>query len=118
MEKGLESYGLYLRENDAKDRENIDFIIEDKYDNVAFVWGDRPDNVEWECDHPIVEFDDDEPTGECMLCGAKCDCHYEADVGNVEDHAWSGRRLVPHEWYPLGKVGGWIGEYLKTLGDK
>ena len=47
MEKELESYGLYFRENDAKDRENIDFIIEDKYDNVAFVWGDRPDNVEW-----------------------------------------------------------------------
>ena len=28
MEEGLNSYGLYLRENDAKDRENIDFIRE------------------------------------------------------------------------------------------
>ena len=115
MEEGLNSYGLYLRENDARDRENIDFIIEDKYDNVAFVWGDRPDNVEWECHHPVVEFDDDEPIGECMLCGAKCDCHYEADEGNVEDYAWSGRSLKPHEWYPLEKVGGIVKDILNEM---
>ena len=118
MEKELESYGLHFRENDAKDRENIDFIIEDKYDNVAFVWGDRPDDVEWECSHPIVEFDDGEPVGECLLCGAKCDCHYEADVGNVEDYAWNGRGLVPHEWYPPKEVGGWIAKYLEDLKER
>ena len=115
MEEELNSYGLYLRENDAKDRENIDFVIEDKYDNVAFVWGDSPNNVEWECNHPVVEFNDDEPTGECMLCGAKCDCHYEPDVGNVEDYAWSGRELVPTEWTIPKKPGGIIGDYLKDL---
>lgn len=115
MEEELNSYGLYLRENDAKDRENIDFVIEDKYDNVAFVWGDSPNNVEWECNHPVVEYDDDEPVGECMLCGAKCDCHYEADEGNVEDYAWSGRELVPTEWTIPKKPGGIIGDYLKDL---
>lgn len=115
MEKELESYGLYLRENDAKDRENIDFVIEDKYDNVAFVWGDRPDDVEWECNHPVVEYDDDAPTGECMLCGATCETHYEADNGNVEDYAWSGRRLVPTSWTMPKEPGGIIGDYLKDL---
>lgn len=120
MEKELESYDLYFRENDAKDRENIDFIIEDKYDNVAFVWGDTPDDVEVECNHPgqCVSYSDDEPTGYCELCGATCDCHYEADAGNVEDFYWSGRRLVPTEWTMPKQPGGVIGKYLKELKEK
>lgn len=118
MEKELKDYGLYFKENDDPNRDNIDFAIGDKEDNVCWVWGETPDNVDWECNHPIVEFDDDEPVGECLLCGSHCDCHYEADIGNVEDYAWSGRRLVPHEWYTRTQIGGLVGKYLEELKGK
>lgn len=118
MKDGFKSYGLHLIENDDPDRENIDFYVECEGDNVAYVWGDTKDNVEWECNHPIVNYDDDEPVGECLLCGCACDCHYEPDIGNVEDYSWSGRRLVPHEWYPRRDIGGLIGEYLSELDTK
>lgn len=118
MKDKLKEYGLKVRESDNPDREPIDFLIYDEDDNVCWVWGETPDNVDWECNHPIVEFDDDEPAGECLLCGSHCDCHYEADIGNVEDYAWSGRRLVPHEWHTGTQIGGLVREYLEELKGK
>lgn len=111
----LEEHGLKIRWSDNPDASPIDFSIEDDEDNVAWVWGNTIDDVEVECNHPVVEYDDDEPVGECPVCGATCSVHYEADTGNVEDYYWSGRTLVPHEWYPPQKVGGWIAKYLKDL---
>lgn len=121
MKDALAEYGLKVRYNDAPDAEPIDIIIYDDEDNVAFAWGSEPwKDVQVECSHPdqCIEYDDDEPVGECALCGATCECHYEADAGNVEDYAWSGRRLVPHEWHSPKKIGGIIGKYLKELQER
>lgn len=118
MENKLKEYGLNIRESDSIDRDNIDFSIEDKEDNVAWAWGDTFDDVEWECNHAYVDYDENELVGECVLCGATCDCHREADTGNVEDYYWSGQRLVPHEWYAPTKVGGLISEYIEELKEK
>lgn len=118
MEEELKEYGFNVRWSDDPDREPIDFSIEDGEDNIAWVWGSNPfSDVQIECNHPseCVIFDDDEPVGECAICGATCDCHYEADEGNVEDYYWSGRTLVPHEWYPPKKIGGIVGKYLEQL---
>ena len=119
MEKELKDLGLTILYNEAEDRKPIDFSIADEEDNVCWVWGEKGD-IEVECSHPscAVEYDDDDPVGECAICGATCDCHYEADNGNVEEYAWSGRKLVPHEWYFPKKIGGIVGDYLKELQEK
>lgn len=111
MEDELKAYGLGLRESDNPERELIDFTIEDEEDNVAWVWGSRADDVEWECDHPYqcIDFGDSiEEQGECLLCGSWCDWHRVPEE-NTPGHP------EPHEWYPRRDVGGLIGEYLKEL---
>lgn len=122
MEKELKDYGLHVEWSEAEDREPIDFEIRDDNGVLwATVWGSEPwKDVQIDCDHPAecVEYDDDEPVGHCALCGAECDCHYELDEGNVEDYYWSGRRLVPHEWHMIEKIGGIVGRYLKGLQEK
>ena len=110
----LKEYGLTLRESDSPDRDLVDFTIEDGENNVAWVWGNKPDDVDFECSHPYqcIEFGDGrEEQGECLLCGAYCDYHYEEDdEGN--------KAPEPHEWYPRRDVGGLIGKYLKELKGK
>lgn len=118
MKDKLKEYGLKIRWSDNPDASPIDFSIEDDQDNVCWVCGNSIDDVEVECDHPAVEYDDDETVGECPVCGATCDCHYEADAGNVEDFYWSGRRLVPTAWTMPKQPGGVIGKYLKELKEK
>ena len=120
MKDKLKEYGLKIRWSDNPDASPIDFSIEDGQDNVCWVWGDTPEDVEVECNHPgqCVAYSDDEPTGYCELCGATCDCHYEIDEGNVEDYYWSGRRLVPTAWTMPKQPGGVIGKYLKELKEK
>lgn len=111
LSAGLKVYGLSYRESDSPDRDEVDFTIEDKDDNVAYVWGHSPSDVDWECNHPhqCIEFGSDrEEQGECMLCGAWCDWHYSADE---EGHGYP----EAHEWYPRRDVGGLIGRYLKEL---
>lgn len=106
----LKGYDLAIRESDDRDRRRIDFSIEDKHDNVAWTWGDKPNDVDWECDHPYqcIEFGDGEEQCECLLCGSYGDYHYEEDdQGNKVPE--------PHEWYPRRSVGGLIGDYLQTL---
>lgn len=120
MSDELRDYGLTLSESDTPGREPVDFAIEDSHDNVAAVWGAKPDDVDWECDHPYqcIEWDTDDdsaPTGQCLLCGSYCSGHYEADIGNVEDYHWSGREARPTEWHPRKTVGGLIGKYLEEL---
>lgn len=63
------------------------------------------------CDHPpiAVEFDEDEPAGECLLCGAMCSTH--AEFANVEEHYWMER--VPHEWHEGN--GGLIKKYKEEM---
>lgn len=114
MEKELKEYGLTIRESDDPERQLVDFTIEDEEDNVATVWGDRFDDVEWECNHPYqcIEFGDDrEEQGECLLCGAWCDWHGVADENG---HTYP----EPHDWYPRRDVGGMIGKYLKELKER
>ena len=118
MKDALAEYDLKVRYNEAPDSEPIDIIIYDDEDNVAFAWGSEPwKDVQVECNHPdqCIEYDDDEPVGRCALCGATCETHYEADNGNVEDYAWSGRRQVPTSWTMPKEPGGIIGEYIKDL---
>lgn len=109
----LETYGLKIRESDSPDRENVDFDITDSEDNVAWVWGDRLSDVDWECNHPYecLEIDSEDEQGRCVLCGSFCDWHTEPDdQGNQVPE--------PHDWYPRSKVGGLIGKYLEELREK
>lgn len=117
MWEKLSEYDLKICLNEAPDSKPIDVVIYDDDEDVAFIYGNDPYNVEVECSHPsqCIEYDDDEPVGWCALCGASCDTHYEADEGNVEDYAWSGRRQVPTSWTTPKEPGGIIGEYIKDL---
>lgn len=109
----LKEYGLTLRESDSPDRDLVDFVIEDGGDSVASVWGNKPDDVDFECSHPYqcIDFGDGEEQCECALCGSFGDYHYEKDD---EGH----KVPEPHEWYPRRNPGGLIGKYLKELQDK
>ena len=111
IEQELEDLGLEYRESDNPERQRVDFIIEDGEDNVAFVWGDRFDDVEFECNHPTVEYEDDEMQGECPLCGCWCDWHW---VESADDGVTI-RERVPHEWYPRREPGGILAELLGEL---
>lgn len=109
----LKEYNLAIRESNNPERQLVDFSIEDDEDNVAFVWGDKTTDVDFECNHPYqcIDFGDGEEQGECSLCGSYCDYHYEEDD--------EGRKVPePHEWYPRRNVGGLIGEYLRELEGK
>lgn len=116
MEEELKEYDLKIRESDSPDRLPIDFSIEDDQDNVCWVWGENPYDVEVECDHPhqCIEFDDDETVGECALCGATCDWHYEVDW----DSGYKASERTPHGWHRPEKIGGLVGKYLKQLKEK
>lgn len=105
-EEKLKELGLTVRESDAPDRTPIDFSIEDGNDNVCWVWGDTPEDLEIECDHPdnCVEYCDDETVGECLLCGKTCDWHWQPD-------GEGGKERVPHSWHE--GEGGIIKQYLR-----
>lgn len=120
MEEELKKYGLHAEYSEAEDREAIDFEIRDSHDELyATVWGSEPSyDVQIDCNHDIAEYDDDETQGECVLCGATCDWHYEEDDGNVEDYCWKGKTPCIDEWYSPKKIGGIIGKYLKELQER
>lgn len=119
LEDELKNLGMAIHDNKSPNRRAVDFSIMDKAlgDSVAEVWGYSFNDIDWDCTHPIecVTFDDDNLAGQCELCGCHCDAHYEADDGNVEGFYWSGRRLVPHEWYPRREVGGLIKKILDEM---
>lgn len=108
MEKKLEEYGLEFKESVDPNRQLVDFSIKEDEDEVFSCWGDRIDDVDWECQHPYqcVDFGDGEEQCECSLCGSFGDYHYEEDdEGNKVPE--------PHDWYPRRSVGGLVGEYLQ-----
>ena len=106
----LKEYGLHAEWSEADDREPIDFEIRDDHDELyATVWGSNPLNdVDIDCDHCEPIYDDDETVGECPICGATCDWHYENDG---EGH----KERVPHEWYKAKQIGGIVGRYINYL---
>lgn len=104
---------MKIRESDNPDRKPIDFSVEDENDNVAWVWGNTPDDIEIECDHAEVTYGDDDEEGECVICGARCEWHYEDDSGSVEDYHWEGKEKVPHHWTKANIPSGLIGKYIK-----
>ena len=113
IDEELKELGLKVYESEAPDRQLVDFDVSDSEDNVAWVWGDDIDDVEFECWHPhqCIEFGDGTEQGECKLCGSYCDFHYEEDEeGNKVPEA--------HEWYPRRNVGGLIREYLEELREQ
>lgn len=110
MEEALKEYDLHVEHSEAKDREPIDFEIrDDRGELYATVWGSEPwDDVQIDCEHDFVEYDDDETVGECPICGATCYWHNEDDgEGHVE--------RIPHEWIRPDKIGGIVGKHLKKL---
>lgn len=110
----LKEHGLMVRESDNPDRDPIDFTIEDGNDNVCWVWGTTLDDVQVECDHAVVTYGkDDDEQGECVVCGAVCDWHWENDSGSVEDHHWEGKERIPHRWYRANVLSGLVGQHLK-----
>ena len=113
MEEALKEYDLHVEQSDADDREAIDFEIRDNRGELyATVWGSHPtDDVQIDCTHDFVEYDDDETVGECPICGATCDWHYEDDG---EGH----QLRTPHDWSNDEKIGGIVGKYLQELQKK
>lgn len=114
MENKLEEYGLHIVQSDKEDRLNIDFKILDDHDIFCTeVFGDTQDDVEVVCEHPAIEYDDDETVGECPICGAICSWHYET----YGDDGYVAKDRVVDRWEEPDKIGGIIGKYLDELRD-
>lgn len=107
-ERLAEEYDLTIYESEAPDREEIDFSVYSSVedDNVAWAWGARNDH-EVECNHPSVEYEDDETQGYCPVCGKYCDWHYVEST----DNGYTTRERVPHEWHKGD--GGIIKQYIE-----
>ena len=107
----LKEYGLKIRWSDNPDASPIDFSIEDDQDNVCWVWGNSIDDIEVECDHPVVEYDDDETVGECPVCGATCDWHWQMSA----DDGYTIKERVPHSWHKPEKPMGVVKDILNKM---
>ena len=130
MEEALKEYGFKVEwgQADAYENEPIEFTIVDGDKKVAEVWGSEPwYDVQCECNHPYecIEFGDDDEQGGCLICGAKCDWHYEDDLCDMGDEGDGYGYVIhktqerePHEWYSPKKIGGIIGKYLKELQER
>ena len=115
MKDELREYDLKVRYNDSPDAEPIDIIIYDDEDNVAFLWGSNPFNdVQVECNHPTVEFDDDETVGECPICGATCTWHWQTSG----DDGYTITERVVDSWEKPKEIGGILGRYIKELKER
>lgn len=112
IEKDLEQYDLHI-EYAEEPEEPIDFEIRDKQGELyATVWGSNPFNdVQIDCNHDFVEYDDDETVGECPICGATCNWHYENDN---DGH----RERVPYDWLTGDVISGIVGRELKRLKER
>lgn len=113
MDDALSEYDLHVEHSQADDREPVDFEIRDKQDNLcATVWGSEPWNdIQIDCEHPVVEFDDDETVGECPICGATCNWHWHISA----DDGYETKDRVPDGWEKPNKIGGIVGKYLEEL---
>lgn len=79
LEGDLEELDMHAIYSKKEDRDPIDFEVrDDRSVFCAEVFGTKPyDDIQIVCEHPVVEFDDDETVGECALCGATCTWHNE-----------------------------------------
>ena len=98
-----------------KNENQIQVVDTETGDVYANLWIDNlGDEIDIECDHDLVEYEDDETQGECLICGATCDWHYEESA----DDGYIVKEPMPHDWHKPDKTGGVIGEYLKNLKAK
>jgi hypothetical protein len=113
MEEKLAEYGLHAEWSEAKDREPIDFEIRDDQDELwATVWGNWPvQDIQIDCDHPVVEFEDDEQVGVCPVCGATCTWHWDVSA----DDGYEVKEKIPDQWTRTEHIGGIVGESLDRL---
>lgn len=116
MEEELKEYNLHIEHSEAKDREAIDFEIRDNHDELyATVWGSHPtDDVQIDCEHDFVEYDDDETVGECPICGATCTWHWDVSA----DDGYVVKDKIPDQWEYPKEIGGIVGKYLKELQER
>lgn len=104
-----EDYIVEHRPKNLADTCAIDFEVRDAESDslLATVWGDSLDDLQVDCEHTDIEYDDDETVGECLICGDTCNWHTQIEVVD----GYTTKERVPHEW--LGeKLGGFIKEYL------
>lgn len=113
MEEALKEYGLHVEHSEADDRDPIDFEIrDDRGELYATVWGSHPtDDVQIDCEHGFVEYDDDETVGECPICGATCTWYWHESA----DDGYTIKERVPATWEQPKEIGGIVGKYLKEL---
>lgn len=104
------------RPKDDPDYMPIDYSFSDGGDAVAWLWGQRPSEIEWECNHPecCMEWGDDDETGECLLCGAQCTWHYNVSA----DDGYETKERVPDEWSNPSKPEGLLGKCVKEMAEK
>lgn len=91
--------------------DEVNEYLANKYGMLNEGWGYeiKLDGILWECDHEDIEFGEDDERGECKVCGATCDWHWETDVVN-EGHDDDGNYTcqtakvrVPDEWHEKGE---------------
>ena len=115
MKDELKEYDLHVELGNDPD-EPIDFEIRDDRDNLcATIWGSNPStDVQIDCEHLVVEFDDDETVGECPICGATCTWHWHVSA----DDGYETKDRVPDNWETPKEIGGLVGKYLKELASR
>ena len=112
MEEQLKEHYLHIEQNEKPNKYPIDFEIKDKQGKLwAAVWGESVNDIEIECDHPAVEFDDDEHVGECVVCVAWTTWHWE----KYNDDGYPCYERIVDSYIPQKEPGGIIKEYLKKL---
>ena len=113
MEKELAEYGLHSVHKENWGEKKIDIEIVDDQGKVwATIYGEEPfDDVEIECEHPAVEFDDDEHVGECPICGAWATWHFETSA----DDGYTIKEQVVDTWENQEEGDGIINKYIKIL---
>ena len=113
MEEELKELGLNMCWSDDPNRDPIDFTIDDGYDNVCWVWGKTPEDVEIECNHPAVDYnyDKEHHQGRCEICGAWCDVRTRTNY----DDGYRIDEPYAEEWYVPNRIGGIVGEYINGL---
>lgn len=122
-ENDLTQYGLSIRHIDDGERMLVDFAIEDGEDNVAWVWGNSYDDVDWECNHPdeCLEFGGDDEYGTCALCGSLCGWNWAdewLDEGHDERGDCIGKTIQVrkvYEWFGRKSLGGILGNIVKEM---
>ena len=115
MQEELKEYDLHIVESEKGDRYPVDFEIRDNYNTFcAEVWGEDAEDMQIVCEHPTVEFDDDEYVGECPLCGAWATWHWQESA----DDGYTVKEQVVDTWDYQEVPGGILGKYLEELKKK